>query len=142
MGPPLWQKAHLVQPCSNACPCICVCLHPPSLVPPLHPTARTLIPGMSLLLLNLQPNLCPQPSALPPPGCSSNKSWSCRKDLHNPPGTNTLCTPEEERGPGVSSVGARALCALCSSLSLWDPCWVIRVADCNPPAAPAQSVLA
>lgn len=104
---------------------------PWSLLQPILPGPHT---GDEPVTPQPSAHLCPQPSALPPPGCSSNKSWSCRKDLHSPSGsrcTNILCIPEEQRGCGASPVGTRALYGLCSSLCWWDTCWVIRVANCN-----------
>lgn len=125
-----------MQPCSNACPCICVCLPPPPLGPCCSPSCQD--PNTWDELVTPQPSahLCPQPSALPPPGCSSNESWSCRKDLHSPCGIPEHKHPRGAEGTWSLCSGTKALCGLCSSLSWWD-----TAVSSESTAAPEQLLL-
>lgn len=68
---------------------------PWSLLQPILPGPHT---GDEPVTPQPSAHLCPQPSALPPPGCSSNESWSCRKDLHSPSGIPVHKHPLHPRG--------------------------------------------
>lgn len=83
---------------------------PPPLGPCCSPSCQD--PNTWDELVTPQPSahLCPQPSALPPPGCSSNESWSCRKDLHSPCGIPEHKHPRGAEGTWSLCSGTRALC--------------------------------
>lgn len=137
----LWQQVRSVLPRSlslNACVC----------VPPVP-----LLPGCSLShqgACSCTEPVCssafsPSPrSALPPVGCLSNKLRSCRKSLTqllqhqsaHPPSA-----PQRGRGNLGSPQGLQG--ALLPALPVGHVLGhVITMADCNPRAAPAPSVLA
>lgn len=113
----LWQKVHLVQPHSFACPC--VCLPPRPFFPCCSPSCQVPHPGIEPVCSStFSPPLsfCLQPTAFLPVGCFSNESWSCRKDPAQPlqhPSAQTssasrrsrgnLEPPQWERGPSVAS---------------------------------------
>lgn len=118
MGPPLLQKVHLVQPCSNACPCICVCLPSPPLGPCCSPSCQELHTWDELL--SLQPIstqshlLCHPLAALAAsPGAAGRTCTTPLASLC----TNILCIPQEQRGRGASmweqgpSVASAPACA-------------------------------